>query len=177
MHVISVLLSEMVRSNAQRISTKTAIIRYNPRGDRDTTHASYRTPCTFQCHFRANPPRLLLKIGKFCEYVRVLAGNIYYSTTRSMAAKKTLNSSGKVRILDEAPVPPRTTPSIRRHYFARKSSNPVVELAVYFYQLRRYSNKASEHLPKKGAIDRVVGLLQVDEKQERQHTRFPSQLL
>ena len=40
MHMVSVLLSEVVRSNARKSSTKTAIIRSNPRDDRDTMHAS-----------------------------------------------------------------------------------------------------------------------------------------
>ena len=46
MHVVSVLLSEMVRPNVPKTLTKTAIIRPSPRGDRDTMHASsaYSTP-------------------------------------------------------------------------------------------------------------------------------------
>ena len=37
MHMVSVLLSEMVRPNTPKTSTKTAIIRFNPRGDINTT--------------------------------------------------------------------------------------------------------------------------------------------
>ena len=40
MHMVSVLLSEMVKPNVSKTLTKTAIIRPNPRGDRDTVHAS-----------------------------------------------------------------------------------------------------------------------------------------
>ena len=40
MHAVSVLLSEMVRPNVPKSTTKTAIIRSSPRGDRDTMHAS-----------------------------------------------------------------------------------------------------------------------------------------
>ena len=40
MHMVSMLLSEMVRPNVTKTSTKTAIIRPSPRGDRDTMHAS-----------------------------------------------------------------------------------------------------------------------------------------
>ena len=40
MHMVPVLLSEMVRPNMPKTSTKTAIIRPSPRGDRDTMHAS-----------------------------------------------------------------------------------------------------------------------------------------
>ena len=40
MHMVSVVLSEMVRPNAPKTSTKTAIIRPSPRVDRDTMHAS-----------------------------------------------------------------------------------------------------------------------------------------
>ena len=40
LHMVSVLLSEMVRPNAPKTSTKIAIIRPSPRVDRDTMHAS-----------------------------------------------------------------------------------------------------------------------------------------
>ena len=40
MHMVSVLLSEMVKPNVPKTSTKTAIIRPSPRGDRDTMQAS-----------------------------------------------------------------------------------------------------------------------------------------
>ena len=40
MHMISILLSYMVRPNARKTSMKAAIIRSSPRGDRGTIHAS-----------------------------------------------------------------------------------------------------------------------------------------
>ena len=40
MHMVSVLLSEMVKPNVLKTSTKTAIIHPSPRGDRDIMHAS-----------------------------------------------------------------------------------------------------------------------------------------
>ena len=45
-HVVSVLLSEMVRPNAPKTLTETTIIRFNPRGDCGTMHASsaYSSP-------------------------------------------------------------------------------------------------------------------------------------
>ena len=39
MHMVSVLISEMVRPDAPKTSTKTTIIRSNPRGNRGTMHA------------------------------------------------------------------------------------------------------------------------------------------
>ena len=46
MRMVSVLLSEMVRPNAPKTSTKTTTVRPNPRGNRDTIRASsaYGTP-------------------------------------------------------------------------------------------------------------------------------------
>ena len=58
-------------------------------------------------------------------------------------------------MLDKTPVQPRTTASIVSYLI-------VGILADFFSYFRRYS-EASEHLQKKCAIDRVVGLLQVDE--------------
>ena len=52
----------------------------------------------------------------------------------------------------------------------------IVQLAYHNYDLPWYSN-ASEHLPNKCAVDRVLYLLQVDETQEQREVRFPSQLL
>ena len=40
MHMVSILLSDMVRPNVSKTSTKTAIIHPSPRGNRDTMHAS-----------------------------------------------------------------------------------------------------------------------------------------
>ena len=40
MHVVSAVLSKMVRPNAPKTSPKIAIIRSKPRDDRDTMHAS-----------------------------------------------------------------------------------------------------------------------------------------
>ena len=40
MHTVSVLLSEMVKPTVRKSTTKTAIMRFSPRGDRDTMHAS-----------------------------------------------------------------------------------------------------------------------------------------
>ena len=40
MHAVFFLLSEMVRPNAWKTLTKTAIIRSGPRGDGDTMHTS-----------------------------------------------------------------------------------------------------------------------------------------
>ena len=56
------------------------------------------------------------------------------------------------------------------------SFHPIVEMAAYCYHLRRYS-EAGEHLLKRCAIGRVAGLLQIDEAQQQQYARFPSQLL
>ena len=40
MRMVPVLLSEMVKPNVPKTSTKTAIIRPSPHGDRDMVHAS-----------------------------------------------------------------------------------------------------------------------------------------
>ena len=40
LHMVSVFLSEMARPNAWKTSAKTATIRSDPRGDRDTMHVS-----------------------------------------------------------------------------------------------------------------------------------------
>ena len=70
-----VLSSEIVRPNAPKTSTNTAIISANPRGNRDTTYApsAYTIPYTAR---RANLRRLLLKMNKVCEYVCVLAESL-----------------------------------------------------------------------------------------------------
>ena len=81
-------------------------------------HPPNSKPRTLQYRFRVNLRRLLLKMGKICEF-----------------STSTLN----------------------------------------FYHLGRHSG-ASEQ-PNKCAIDRVVGLPQVDETQEQQYEHFPSQLL
>ena len=44
LHMIYVLLSEMVRPNAPKTSTKIVIIRSNPRSDHDTMHAYTASP-------------------------------------------------------------------------------------------------------------------------------------
>ena len=55
------------------------------------------------------------------------------------------------------------------------SSEPIVELVDHFFQLRRYY-EASEQFPKKYAVDRIVCLLQVDERQEQRHARFQKKI-
>ena len=100
MHMVSVLLSEMVRPNAPKTSTKTAIIRPSPRVDCDTMHASsaYSIPQIarrthssavsgptfdgYSCRWTgsASMPASLLNLS---------------STMRSIVAKNTLNSSGE----------------------------------------------------------------------------------
>ena len=100
MHMVSVLLSEMVRPNAPKTSTKTAIIRPSPRVDRDTMHASsaYSIPQIARCtHSSAvSGPT---SDGCSCRWTRpasMPASLLNLSSTmRSIAAKNTLNSSGE----------------------------------------------------------------------------------
>ena len=130
MHMIYALLSEMVRPNGPKTSTKTATIRPSPRGDRDTMHASsaYNIPKIARrtCFSAVSGP---IFDGCSCRCIRSASRPAslldFSSATRSIAAKKRLNSSGEVRIPDGAPVPPRTTPSIGRHYSASRLS-PIV---------------------------------------------------
>ena len=100
MHMFSVLLSEMVRPNVPKTSTKTAIIRPSPRGDRDAMHASsaYSIPqIARRTHSSAvsGPPF----DGYSCRWIRsaCMSASLLNltSTTRSIAAKNTLNSSGE----------------------------------------------------------------------------------
>ena len=154
--MVSVVLSERVRPNVPKISTKTAIIHPSPRDDRDTIHARVvsiqhppnNTPHTFQYRFKANFRRLFLQVDEIAS-IPVSLLNLY-SATRSIT-----------RIPDGAPMSPRTTPSIDRHH-SHACSNSIVELVDHLYHLQRYS-KASRHLPNKCAVDWVVWLLQVDE--------------
>ena len=82
MHMVSVLLSKMVRPNVPKTSMKNVIIRPSPRGDRDTMHASsaYSIPQiarrTFQCRFRANFRRLFLQLDEIREYACVLSESL-----------------------------------------------------------------------------------------------------
>ena len=93
MHMVSVLLSEMVRPNVLKTSTKTAIIRPSPRGVRDTMHASsaYSIPqIARRTHSSAvSGPTF---DGCYCRWIRsasVPASLMNLSsTTRSIAAKK-----------------------------------------------------------------------------------------
>ena len=102
MHMVSVLLSEMVRPNVPKTSTKTAIIRPSPRGDRDTMHASsaYSIP---QIARRTHSSAISGPTfdGCSCRWMRFasmpasLLNLSINSTTRSIAANNTLNSSGE----------------------------------------------------------------------------------
>ena len=115
----SALLSGMVRPSSPKISIKTTIIHSNLRSDRDTMHASsaYSIPklarhAQFQWRLRANLRRMLLKMGKVCEYIRNLA--------ESFKCDEEYCSED---IGDEAAMRPRTTRSIGRPHFARKLSS------------------------------------------------------
>ena len=59
---------------------------------------------------------------------------------------------------------PRTPPTVGAHHFAPKLSSHR-EIGGSFLPVQWYS-KASEHLLKKCAVDRVVHLLQVDETEK-----------
>ena len=79
MDMVFGLLAERVRPNAPNTTTKIAIIRSNPLGDRGMMHASsaYSTPqIARRTHSRAvSGPTFddCLKVGKIYEYARVLA--------------------------------------------------------------------------------------------------------
>ena len=98
MHMVSVLLSEMVRPNAPKTSTKTAIIRPSPRVDRDTMHASsaYSIPqIARRTHSSAvSGPTF---DGCSCRWTRSASMSASLlnlsSTMRSIAPKNTLNNS------------------------------------------------------------------------------------
>ena len=98
MHMVSVLLSELVKPNVPKTS-KTAIIRLSPRGDRDTMHASsvYNIPqIARRTHSSAvSGPTF---DGCSCRWIRstsMLASSLNLSNaTRSIAAEKKMNSSG-----------------------------------------------------------------------------------
>ena len=128
MHMVSVLLSDMARPNVPKTSTKTVIIRPSPRSDHYTMHASsaYSIPqIARRTHFSTvSGPTF---DGCSCRRIRSVSTPASLlnlsSTTRSIAVKNALNSSGKIGVPDGAPVPPRTTPSISRHHFARMLSS------------------------------------------------------
>ena len=86
------------------------------------------------------------------------------------------NSSitGKALILDEAPA---IVIVIAIVILPLEPFRPYALVIVIDIDIPRANSKASEHLPKKCAIDRVVGLLQVDDTQEQRQARFPFQLL
>ena len=157
MHVVSVLLSEMVRPNVPKTSTKTAIIRPSLRGDRDTMHASsaYNIP---QIARRTHSSAVSGATFDGCSCRGIISGSMpafllnLSSATRSIAAKKTLNGSGESTHARREPLchlkPLRASPAIVPH----ACSHPIVELADHLHHLLRYS-KTSEHLPKKCAVD------------------------
>ena len=99
-HTVSALLSEMVRPNVPKTSTKTAIIRPSPRGDRDTMHASSAYSIT-QIARRTHSSAVSGPTfdGYSCRWIRSTSMPASLlnlsSTTRSIAAKNTLNSSGE----------------------------------------------------------------------------------
>ena len=93
---------------------------------------------TFQCRFRADLRRLLLKMSKICEYIRVLA-------EEDVEQQRGKHASLTKPLCHLEPL--RAFAAITPH----ACSHPIVELADYFYNPRRYS-EASEHLSKKCAI-------------------------
>ena len=100
MNTVSVLLSEMVKPNVPKTSTKATITRPSPRGDRDTMHASsaYSIPqITRRTHFSVvSGPTF---DGCSCRWIRpasMSASVLNLSgTTKRITAKNTLNSSGE----------------------------------------------------------------------------------
>ena len=110
MHMVSVLLSEMIKPNVPKTSTKTAIIRPSPRGDRDTMHASsaYNIP---QIARRTDSSAVSGPTFDDCSCWWIRSASMpasllnLYSATRSIAAKNTLNSSGESTHLWRSPCP------------------------------------------------------------------------
>ena len=137
MRMVSVLLSEMVRPNVPKTSTSSA---YSISQIARRTYSSAVLGPTFD--------------GCSCRWIRsastcVLAESLYYEEYRSEEYNE--QQRGKYASLTESLChlePLRAWAVITPH--AR--SHSIVELADHFYHLRRCS-EASEHLPKKYAID------------------------
>ena len=113
-------------------------------------HPPNSTLHTFQCRFMANFGRLFLQVHKIREYACLLAESLLYDD--EYRSKEDIEQQrGKYASLTEPLChlePFRASAVIIPH----ACSHPIVELADHLYLLRRYS-KASEHLPKKCAVD------------------------
>ena len=107
-----------------------------------------------------NIRRLFLYVGKSAS---MSASSLNFSSaTRSITAKKALNSSGVSTPPLAEPLCPLELRQESAVIIPHASSHPIVELVECFCH-RRQNSEASEHLLKKCTIDRAVCLLQVDE--------------
>ena len=88
----------------------------------------------------------------------------------STAAKKMLNNSGNSAHPCRSPclTSDQSTDAAMR---LNTSSHPIVELFDSCCHLRWYSD-ASEYLPREGAVDGVVRLLEIYEAHEKRHPAF-----
>ena len=156
-YFLRLALSKMVRSNAPKPSTKTAIIRSNLRGDRDTMHASTYNAPRIARHTHSSTISGPTFDGCSCRRTRSASMSApslnLYSATEYRSEEDVEQQRGTHASLTE-PVCQLDPPRAWAVTIPHASSHPIVELADYCSHLPRYS-EASVHLPKKCAIDKV----------------------
>ena len=179
--MVFVFFADTVSAKARQTSTITSIILASPCGDRETLQASstYSMPHTAQ---RTSPiagssPIDVESSFRCISSARMAESSLnLWRTTFSTTAQKMLNISGDST--HPCRSPGSTPKSIRTDAVTRShtSYHPMVELLDDCYHLRWYSD-ASEYLPKEGAVNGVVRLLEIYEAHEERHSCLPSNFL